>query len=550
MENWQCLQPGIFYGQQNDADALSELLKVTDTLFQAPTRITADVGVAKQAQIHRPEPEQAWSGSINYDCNMPNQQSRISRCAPYKNEDYQSHGQSLSDSGCNVGFHHSAPPGLTPPSYHQQTHGAHKVDYQSNGQPLSDSGVNVGFHHSAPQGLSTLSYRQHTDGAHDVDYQSNGRPLSDSGFNVGFHHSVSPGLAPPMYYQQTHAAYNVDYQSNGRPLSDSGVNVGFHHSTPPDLAPPVHHLQTRGASWEYQLQNNYNMSRKQDGLSANAIRAAVAQVHAMNFSHSHHGSHDGSQHSDLEYHHEQTSWSTTCSPHHNVWSAEHSYDSTMFKENDFNDIDSDSDADLDPLMSMDFARRSGDDSDEEVEVLLGPTQMIGSPARLDELVLPPAGCGVNLENGVDATQGRKLRSSNSACALSDVIWLSDIAELDLGRTKEAPISFGSIVHLSSSYSKNCRPCIFEKRLGRCVRGKGCEFCHLHAGQRYRPLTSGKSDRRSHHSTPCTSLENSWSGYQSNGHVHSRQGGSGENSWQGYHANAAVHSNQSVRSTGF
>eukprot|EP00928_Gymnodinium_smaydae_P026239 TRINITY_DN20669_c0_g1_i3.p1 TRINITY_DN20669_c0_g1~~TRINITY_DN20669_c0_g1_i3.p1 ORF type:complete len:425 (-),score=30.64 TRINITY_DN20669_c0_g1_i3:159-1379(-) len=401
-ESWQCLQPGVFYGQQNEADALSELLKVTDTLFKASARITADVDVAKYAQNQRPEHEMAWphaqlcsnQRSTSYDYHMRIQRSRVS----------------------------------------------------------------------------------------------------------GY-------------------AHDVDYQNNVHSESTCGVSVDFLHYPPPGLAPQVLN-QTHGACWECQPQNNCNITGKHERLSSDAIRAVVAQSKAMHSSHGHYGSHHASQHSTCGYPHEQT-WSTTCSPHTSNHlgnfksrSPQHSYDSTLYTENDINNVASDSDVEMDPLMATAFAGRSGYGHDVKEEVLIGPTHMIGSPASIDELVLPPAGCGVDLSNGVDATQGRKLRSSNTVCALSDVIWLSKIAEFDLDRTKVAPISFGSIVHLSSSYSKNCRPCIFEKRPGRCVRGKNCEFCHIHVGQKYRSLLSCKSDRgMDHHASPGTLVEKSWTVYQ-------------------------------------
>eukprot|EP00747_Dinoflagellata_sp_TGD_P019189 gnl/TRDRNA2_/TRDRNA2_127003_c0_seq1.p1 gnl/TRDRNA2_/TRDRNA2_127003_c0~~gnl/TRDRNA2_/TRDRNA2_127003_c0_seq1.p1 ORF type:complete len:293 (+),score=40.88 gnl/TRDRNA2_/TRDRNA2_127003_c0_seq1:77-880(+) len=112
--------------------------------------------------------------------------------------------------------------------------------------------------------------------------------------------------------------------------------------------------------------------------------------------------------------------------------------------------DSDSEDDLDLL------------EDEDVEVVVGP-RMAVVEGDLSKYNLP------NLNSALAAVP-----ISSTAKALS----LSDCLRLSKARDVTCPLSFGSVEHISSQLHMNCRPCMYERRAGKCARKWLCDFCHV------------------------------------------------------------------------
>jgi len=105
------------------------------------------------------------------------------------------------------------------------------------------------------------------------------------------------------------------------------------------------------------------------------------------------------------------------------------------------------------------------DDFDDAEVLVGPTHLAVKPFRLEDQALPQR-CG----NGVIAVP---LKSSPGCISLSDALRLAAV------RAGQAPLSFGSTLHLCMGNVNLCRPCMFERWVGRCTKGWLCDFCHLH-----------------------------------------------------------------------
>eukprot|EP00929_Paragymnodinium_shiwhaense_P122080 TRINITY_DN94626_c0_g1_i1.p1 TRINITY_DN94626_c0_g1~~TRINITY_DN94626_c0_g1_i1.p1 ORF type:complete len:320 (-),score=40.23 TRINITY_DN94626_c0_g1_i1:61-1020(-) len=95
-------------------------------------------------------------------------------------------------------------------------------------------------------------------------------------------------------------------------------------------------------------------------------------------------------------------------------------------------------------------------SEDEVTFVLGPT-----------------------EHAFRASAEGSLRPTNIRSSARE-LYFSDVLFLCQARTT-APLSFGSVQHyLYGSGCDNtfCRPCMFERSAGRCIRGTLCDFCHL------------------------------------------------------------------------
>jgi len=107
-----------------------------------------------------------------------------------------------------------------------------------------------------------------------------------------------------------------------------------------------------------------------------------------------------------------------------------------------------------------------------VQVLVGPTDLAFAPLKLKDVWLPGEGPG-----GLCVPV--PLRSGPSCLSLADAMRLSK------ARPGQAPLSFGSSVHLISRGSQPCRPCMFERWTGRCSKSWLCDFCHLHVGRKRR-----------------------------------------------------------------
>jgi len=114
-------------------------------------------------------------------------------------------------------------------------------------------------------------------------------------------------------------------------------------------------------------------------------------------------------------------------------------------------------------------------------VLVGPTPLAVAPLRLEELSLPMSSCR-NAE--VALKSGPRCFSYGDAQRLADA------------RLAQAPLSFGSVVHLRFGGKQPCRPCMFERWPGRCTKSWLCDFCHCHASQKRREGPAPSVQRRS------------------------------------------------------
>eukprot|EP00428_Durinskia_dybowskii_P039935 CAMPEP_0170270766 /NCGR_PEP_ID=MMETSP0116_2-20130129/35330_1 /TAXON_ID=400756 /ORGANISM="Durinskia baltica, Strain CSIRO CS-38" /LENGTH=392 /DNA_ID=CAMNT_0010521963 /DNA_START=1 /DNA_END=1179 /DNA_ORIENTATION=- len=123
------------------------------------------------------------------------------------------------------------------------------------------------------------------------------------------------------------------------------------------------------------------------------------------------------------------------------------------------------------------------DEDEPSLVLVGPTKLAVAPYSMDDLWLPTA-------KGAPEGSSRnvKLRTGTRQLAFSDAMRLTE------GRTLQAPLSFGSVLHICHGADAPCRPCMFERWAGRCSKKWLCDFCHMHAGQKQR-RKEGKNQPR-------------------------------------------------------
>jgi len=108
--------------------------------------------------------------------------------------------------------------------------------------------------------------------------------------------------------------------------------------------------------------------------------------------------------------------------------------------------------------------------DDDVDVLVGPTQHAMKPMRLDDQTLPQKCCNGEVLH-VPFNSGPRCMSLGDALRLSDA------------GAGQAPLSFGSVLHLNFGGKLPCRPCMFERWAGRCIKSWLCDFCHVDASDR-------------------------------------------------------------------
>merc|ERR1719362_214786 len=84
--------------------------------------------------------------------------------------------------------------------------------------------------------------------------------------------------------------------------------------------------------------------------------------------------------------------------------------------------------------------------------------------RLEDQFLPQSCC--------DGIVHVPLKSGPRCLSLGDALRLSE------ARKSQAPLSFGSVLHLNWDGKIRCRPCMFERWPGRCTKSWLCDFCHL------------------------------------------------------------------------
>lgn len=97
-------------------------------------------------------------------------------------------------------------------------------------------------------------------------------------------------------------------------------------------------------------------------------------------------------------------------------------------------------------------------------VLVGPSDHSMQPLNFDAAWLCHDETGTLMPRPVRSRPG--------------VLYLSDVMALKKSSPTPEPLSFGSVPHLCGYTS--CRPCMFERRAGRCKKGLFCDFCHLHS----------------------------------------------------------------------
>jgi hypothetical protein len=113
---------------------------------------------------------------------------------------------------------------------------------------------------------------------------------------------------------------------------------------------------------------------------------------------------------------------------------------------------------------------------DETEIVVGPTHLSVSPMRLSDQWLPETSRGSESEPSC----AMPVRSGPRSIAFQDIRRLSE------ARSADAPLSFGSVLHLAHGTNPYCRPCMFERWPGRCNKSWLCDFCHLHVRQKSRP----------------------------------------------------------------
>mmetsp|Transcript_38841 Transcript_38841/g.97599 ORF Transcript_38841/g.97599 Transcript_38841/m.97599 type:complete len:478 (-) Transcript_38841:173-1606(-) len=110
-------------------------------------------------------------------------------------------------------------------------------------------------------------------------------------------------------------------------------------------------------------------------------------------------------------------------------------------------------------------------AEEPSTVIVGPTHLAVMPHRLEELWIPTSKGNLNANTPV------MIRSNPGQLSLGDTLRLSE------ARSAQAPLSFGSVLHLCRGDDAPCRLCMFERWAGRCSKKWLCDFCHCHAGQK-------------------------------------------------------------------
>lgn len=117
--------------------------------------------------------------------------------------------------------------------------------------------------------------------------------------------------------------------------------------------------------------------------------------------------------------------------------------------------------------------------EDDVEVLVGPTHLAVKPLRLEDQTLPHTCCDGSIVH-------MPLMSGPRCMILSEAMRLSN------ARSWQAPLSFGSVLHLNMGKKASCRPCMFERWAGRCTKSWLCDFCHLDVSERQLRVGKGSS----------------------------------------------------------
>lgn len=128
-----------------------------------------------------------------------------------------------------------------------------------------------------------------------------------------------------------------------------------------------------------------------------------------------------------------------------------------------------------------------DDPEDDVRVIVGPSELATGEQNISSFSLPE-----------DGNVGSKQQPWIPIQSNERVLCLSDVLRLGKARSMQAPLSFGSVIHLLGHKEPPCRPCMYEHWPGRCKKSWLCDFCHC---PQYRKKYSGQgagSGRASDH----------------------------------------------------
>eukprot|EP00747_Dinoflagellata_sp_TGD_P152668 gnl/TRDRNA2_/TRDRNA2_177328_c3_seq1.p1 gnl/TRDRNA2_/TRDRNA2_177328_c3~~gnl/TRDRNA2_/TRDRNA2_177328_c3_seq1.p1 ORF type:complete len:522 (-),score=51.67 gnl/TRDRNA2_/TRDRNA2_177328_c3_seq1:109-1485(-) len=121
------------------------------------------------------------------------------------------------------------------------------------------------------------------------------------------------------------------------------------------------------------------------------------------------------------------------------------------------------------------------DEDDDVEVVVGPKLAVVG-GSLQDYALPDA---------------KRANAVVPIVSNSRILAVSECLRLSKARGITCPLSFGSVQHFCNPLHRNCRPCMYERWAGRCVRKWLCDFCHLliHVGPPKEQTASGKEGKK-------------------------------------------------------
>jgi len=143
-------------------------------------------------------------------------------------------------------------------------------------------------------------------------------------------------------------------------------------------------------------------------------------------------------------------------------------------------------SDIEDMTDCESVCSEASEDTEPTVVLVAPTNMAVAPMTLDQLWLPTT---ISEADGTKKKANIRLQSNPRQLAISDVMRLAE------ARSLQAPLSFGSVLHMCHGDGAPCRPCMFERWDGRCSRKWLCDFCHLHVGQKQRRKDAGQKESR-------------------------------------------------------
>eukprot|EP00933_Yihiella_yeosuensis_P064527 TRINITY_DN67921_c0_g1_i1.p1 TRINITY_DN67921_c0_g1~~TRINITY_DN67921_c0_g1_i1.p1 ORF type:complete len:155 (-),score=10.14 TRINITY_DN67921_c0_g1_i1:150-614(-) len=111
----------------------------------------------------------------------------------------------------------------------------------------------------------------------------------------------------------------------------------------------------------------------------------------------------------------------------------------------------------------DLTTSVGERDCDDIEAIIGPTEHAAAPWSLKELWVSESEAGKV-----------RVRSNSRTISVADYLALLAVGG------NSVPLSFGSLLHVNGR-REHCRPCMFERSVGRCRKTWLCDFCHMHTG---------------------------------------------------------------------